>query len=136
MGRDAHFYGITKRLHDRYNTPALALLLQAIWSVLLVITGSFNQLLSFVVFVAIIFSILAGIISLKLLIKQMSGRSLKTVIVLFYLGFCSIILINTLWQRPKESIIGIFLLAVALPFYYLENKRNSKRNDKISIKSN
>jgi APA family basic amino acid/polyamine antiporter len=136
MGRDAHFYGITKRLHDQYNTPALALLLQAIWSVLLVITGSFNQLLSFVVFVAIIFSILAGIISLKLLIKQMSGRSLKTVIVLFFLGFCSIILINTLWQRPKESIMGIFLLAVALPFYYLENKRNSKRKDKISIKSN
>lgn len=136
MGRDSHFYGITKGLHNRYNTPARALLLQAIWSVLLVVTGSFNQLLSFVVFVAIIFSILAGLISLKLLIKQMSGRPLRTVIVLFYLMFCSIILINTLWQRPIESLIGIFLLAAALPFYYLEYKRNSKRKDKISIKSN
>ena len=66
----------------------------------------------------------------------MSGRALRTVIVLFYLMFCSIILINTLWQRPIESIIGIFLLAVALPFYYLEYKKNSNRKDKISIKSN
>jgi APA family basic amino acid/polyamine antiporter len=136
MGRDSHFYGITKKLHDRYNTPARALLLQAIWSVLLVITGSFNQLLSFVVFVAIIFSILAGLISLKVLTMQPTGRAWKTVIVLFYQLFCFIILINTLWQRPKESIIGVFLLAVALPFYYLENKRNSKRKDKISIMSN
>jgi APA family basic amino acid/polyamine antiporter len=122
MGRDNYIYGITKSIHPKYDTPTNAIVLQAVWCIFLVLSGSFNQLLSFVVFVAIIFSIIAAFIGFN--IKPRS--SFQTVAILFYVAFCSVILINTLWQRPGESVIGVILVVVAIPIYYLEKRRKFK----------
>jgi len=119
MGRDNYFYSITKKIHQKYYTPANALMLQAAWCIILVISGSFNQLLSFVVFIAIIFSILAGLVSFY----KKPQRLWQTMAIIFYLAFCTMILINTLWQRPYESIIGMMIVGVAIPFYFIEQRR-------------
>lgn len=126
MARDSFFYGFTERLHPRFGTPYVAIILQAAWCIILVITGSFSQLLSFVVFIAIVFSILAGFIALKIHLQKVVRKSWQTLVILFYLLFCCVILINTLWQRPLESISGVILVSLALPVYYSEYKRIRK----------
>ena len=123
MGRDGFMFGRPADLHPKYDAPYIAIIWQAIWSIILVLSGSFNELLSFVVFVVVIFSIGAGIISLKISLKRKSYFTQATIGSLFYLIFCLIILVNTLWHRPVESIIGLILVAIALPFYYFESRR-------------
>jgi APA family basic amino acid/polyamine antiporter len=126
MGRDGYFGGHTAKLHKKYDVPHIAIIWQAGWSVLLVLTGSFNQLLSFVVFVAIIFSIAAAVISIKIYMKKHPGFSIKLIAILFYLIFCFLVMINTLWQKPLESLIGLFVVAVAVPFFIYENRRKHR----------
>ncbi len=127
MGRDGFFSGRPAKQHAKFNAPYIAIIWQAIWSILLVVSGSFNELLSFVVFVAIIFSVGAGVISLKITLEEASYISLNKVASLFYLIFCLLILINTLVQKPVESISGLVLVLVALPFYYFESKKYNKK---------
>ena len=123
MGREGYFWGLTADLHKRYHSPHKAIAFQAVWSILLVTSGSFNQLLSFIIFGIVGFSLLAAIISLKVLHrnKQLGLRNLVTI--LFYGLFCLAIMINTFIEQPTESIFGILLLLTALPFYYFEHKR-------------
>jgi APA family basic amino acid/polyamine antiporter len=123
MGRDGYLMGKTAILHPVYEAPHIAIVWQGVWSVILVLSGSFNELLSFVVFVVIIFSIAAGMISLSIALKQSIKNWLSVFGSAFYLIFCLIILVNTLWQRPVEAVIGLLLTAIAIPFYYLEKKR-------------
>jgi APA family basic amino acid/polyamine antiporter len=123
MGRDGFFLGKTGILHPQYEAPHIAIVWQGIWSLILVLSGSFNELLSFVVFVVVIFSIAAGMISLFIALKMEQKNWLSISGSGFYLLFCLIILVNTLWQRPVEALIGLLLTAVAVPFYFIERKR-------------
>ena len=123
MGRDGFFSGRPARLHKKYDVPHIAILWQSAWSIILVLTGSFNELLSFVVFIAIIFSIAAALISIKIYLRNNSFFTPTMAGLLFYLIFCILVMINTLWQKPMESLIGLVLVAIAIPFYVWEEKR-------------
>jgi APA family basic amino acid/polyamine antiporter len=123
MGRDGYFLGKPARLHPRFEAPYIAIVWQGIWSIILVLSGSFNELLSFVVFVVVIFSIAAGMISLNIALKKEKKNWFSVTGSVFYLVFCLIILINTLWQKPAEAGIGLLLTVIAVPFYLLEERR-------------
>jgi APA family basic amino acid/polyamine antiporter len=120
MGREGLFFGITKNLHKKFSSPHIAIILQMFWSIGLVIFGGFNQLLSFVVFVMIVFSFFAALIAIKIVLHQnkLTGVNLGSIV--FYGLFCLIMMINTLIQKPTESLLGIVLLVPAIPFYYFE----------------
>jgi len=122
MGREGFFFGKTKNLHKRFNSPHIAIFLQMIWSIILVISGGFNQLLSFVVFIMTVFSFIAAIISFRIILIQKQINFINISAVSFYGIFCLTIMLNTLIEKPAESLIGIILLLPAIPFYYLEKK--------------
>jgi len=122
MGREGLFFGKTKNLHRSFASPYIAILLQMIWSIILVISGGFNQLLSFVVFVMILFSFIAAIIGFQIIIRQKNISSGNLACLSFYGLFCLIMMINTLIEKPTESIFGIILLLPAIPFYYFEKR--------------
>jgi APA family basic amino acid/polyamine antiporter len=124
MGRDGYFLGLTKDIHKKHKSPHKAIFFQAFWSIILVLSGSFNQLLSFIIFVIVAFSLLASFISFKIVIrnKDFSLSSLSGIG--FYGLFCLTIMANTLIEKPVESIIGIILISLALPFYYFDKKRD------------
>jgi len=122
MGRDGYFWGITKDLHRKFQSPYKSILFQAIWSIILVLSGSFNQLLSFVIFVIVAFSLMASFISFKVIIKNQKFSAPNILGIGFYGLFCLTIMGNTLIERPTESIIGIILISIAFPFYYFDKK--------------
>jgi APA family basic amino acid/polyamine antiporter len=124
MGRDGYFWGITKDLHRKYLSPHKSILFQAVWSIILVLSGSFNQLLSFVIFVIVAFSFMASYISFKVILKNQNFSIPNLLGIGFYGLFCLTIMGNTLIEKPTESIIGIILISIAFPFYYFDKKRN------------
>ncbi len=128
MGRDGYFFGLTKELHKKFKSPYRAIVFQAAWSILLVLSGSFNQLLTFVIFIIVTFSLMASLISFQILYskKELSATSLFGII--FYGFFCLTIMGNTLIERPTESLIGVFLITLALPFYYFDRKGTKTNN--------
>lgn len=126
MGRDGYFLGKPAKLHPRYDAPYIAIIWQAVWSIILVISGSFNELLSFVVFVVVVFSIAAGVISLRIALKKAQNNLLALASSSFYLLFCLIILINTLLQKPEESLIGLILVLISVPIYFFERSRKDR----------
>lgn len=55
MARDGVFFAAVGRVHPRFETPALALLIQGGWSILLALSGSFKQLYTYVIFTGWVF---------------------------------------------------------------------------------
>ncbi len=125
MSREGYLFGIFTAKHKKYDTPYKAITIQAIWSIILIISGSFNQLLSFVVFVIMIFSTFAGIISIKLIFRKKQKNYFAVILSILYTLICIGVSINTLISQINESIIGLLLLFVSFLFYLFE-KRESR----------
>ena len=59
MARDGVFFASAARVHPQYRTPAIAILAQTLWTIVLVLSGTFEQLLTYTGFSVILFSALA-----------------------------------------------------------------------------
>ncbi len=58
MSRDGLFFKSVGKLHPRYNTPAAGLMVQAAWTIVLCVSGSYGQLLDYIIFAVLVFYIL------------------------------------------------------------------------------
>lgn len=129
MAKDDLFFRRAARVHPRFHTPGFAILIQAVWACLLALSGSFEQLFTFVMFVSIVFWIV-GALALFTLRKKLPNlpRPYKTwgypVTPLVFIIASVAILLNTVMERPVESLAGIVLTAIGIPVYYLWKKRS------------
>ncbi|TAK46364.1 MAG: amino acid permease [Saprospiraceae bacterium] len=129
MAKKGLFFKKAAEVHPKYHTPANALVMFAIWSCVLVFSGTFDQLTEMLVFVQFIFYglVIAGVFVLR---KKMpdAPRSYKVlgypVVPILFLLFCAGLLVNTVMERPREAGIGLFLMAIGTPFYFLFKKKN------------
>jgi APA family basic amino acid/polyamine antiporter len=128
MGREGLFFGLTRKLHPKYNSPYRAIILQMIWSIILVLSGGFNELLSFVVFVMTLFSFFAAFIAWQIKLRSKQLNILNRFSIGFYGLLCLTIMINTLIQKPFVSVVGILILLPAIPFYYFDRYYASIKN--------
>jgi APA family basic amino acid/polyamine antiporter len=128
MSREGQFFPTIGQLHARFGTPARSLWLQCGWTVLLVFSGSFNQLLTYTVFIMVCFGLLSGV-SLFIIRRKQSekqniyrawGYPYTTVL---YLVVASWILVNTMLDQPVQSLAGLFFVAVGIPFYIYFRKK-------------
>lgn len=129
MAAEGRFFKIAAKLHLKFNVPAASLWLQCVWSIVLILSGTFNQLLTYTVFVMVLFSFLSGS-SLWLMRKKRvdTESTYRTkafpVVLTFYLGVSAWILVTVLMNRPAESLIGIFIIALGTPFYFYWKRRS------------
>ena len=126
MSREGYLFGKFADNHDRFNTPYKAIFIQAIWSILLIFSGSFNQLLSFVVFVIMIFSTLAGMMSIKIYFRHKLNKQYILILSIIYTLICLLVSFNTLINQFVESFIGLILIFVSFLFYLIEKKQKVK----------
>jgi APA family basic amino acid/polyamine antiporter len=123
MSKDAVFWPSLKRLHDRRGTPYISILVQGCMACVLILLGSFDQLLSYVVFAMLLSSIGSGIAHL-LLRKRLPDwiRPYRTwgypFIPLIFIGAYGWIAFEICREKPATSFIGLLIAFSGLPFYF------------------
>jgi APA family basic amino acid/polyamine antiporter len=123
MARDGLFFRRVDRVHPRFRTPGFAIAIQAVWASLLTLIGTFEQIFTFAMFMAILFWIAAAAAVFTLRHKRPDlPRPYKVwgypvVPVLFILA-SSGILLNTLIEKPVEALAGIALTLAGIPVYF------------------
>jgi APA family basic amino acid/polyamine antiporter len=124
MARDGVFFASVGRVHPRFETPARAILIQGVWSIVLAASGSFKQLYTYVIFTGWIFYGAAALAVIVLRIKKPQlARPYRVwgypaLPVVFSLAATAIVA-NTLARSPKEAFIGLALVLAGVPIYFL-----------------
>jgi APA family basic amino acid/polyamine antiporter len=122
MARDGVFFRSLAKVHPRFHTPVRSLWAQSLWGVLLALSGSYEQLYTYVIFAGLLFHVAtAGAVIVLRRKRPDIERPYRVfgypwVPVLFILASI-LLLVNTLLEKPVESVIGLVLLAAGLPAY-------------------
>ena len=123
MAREGQFFGWAKTVSRQYAVPTTALVVQGIWSVLLTVTGSYNSLATYVVFVGFLFYAMACLAVIRLRFREPNlARPYLTwgypVTPLVFVAFAGYLIWNTIVEQPLDSAVGLGLLGIGLAFYY------------------
>ncbi len=127
MAQENVFFRKVAYVHPVFKTPYVALVYTCIWSCVLVITGTFDQITNLVVFSTYLFFGLAaaGLIKMKIqkkITKKVIGYPVIPVIIIL---FCGVLVINTLIVQFRASLLGLLLMFSGVPFYFWFKKLNA-----------
>jgi APA family basic amino acid/polyamine antiporter len=131
MANDGVFFKKVAEVHPRFHTPMFAILSQTIWAiVLLLFWGTYEKLISYVVFTDWIFFALAAFSVFVLRKKQPNAdRPYRTlgypITPIIFIAIAVWFVGNTLIERPSESWAGLAFLALGVPVYYFWKRKNS-----------
>jgi APA family basic amino acid/polyamine antiporter len=122
MAADGLFFGGVARLHPRFRTPSLAIVLQSAWAIVLVLTGTYGQLLDYVVFADWIFfglTVAAVIVFRRRLPDaprpfRMWGVPATP---LLFAGVAVAVVSSVVRVSPWQSIMGAAIMLAGVPAY-------------------
>jgi basic amino acid/polyamine antiporter, APA family len=123
MAKDGVFFKMVSRIHPKFQTPAVALVLLGAWSAILAVSGSFEELYTYVIFAMWIFSgaAIAGVIILRRRLPDLHRPYLvwgyPFLPIAFILASLAIV-VNTLVTKPLESVLGLAIVLAGIPLYY------------------
>jgi APA family basic amino acid/polyamine antiporter len=129
MAKDGLFFKFVSRIHPRFQVPSNSILLQCVIACILALSGSFEQVLTYMGFALGIFPVLtvAGVFKLRAAGRseiRMPGYPFTQI--LYALAGIMILVLSYL-ERPKESSIALITVLVGIPAYYFF-KRNSLKS--------
>jgi APA family basic amino acid/polyamine antiporter len=127
MARDGLLFRWVGDIHPRYCTPHKAILMQALWSSVLVATGTYRVLFTRVIYTEWAFFGLMAIGLFLLRKRQGLDRGYSVwgypVIPAVFILFSFAIVVNQILSDPKESMFGLSLVLAGLPIYYLWSRK-------------
>lgn len=128
MAQDGVFFRKLADVHPRYGTPAIAVMATTGWAMVLAISGTFEQLLTYVVFVGWIFYGLGAACVLVLRRTQPAAERPFRVpgypwTPLAFIIAASALVVNTMATQPLRAAIGIGAVLLGIPVYWLWRKR-------------
>jgi APA family basic amino acid/polyamine antiporter len=120
--RDGLFFRPVARVHPQYRTPGVAILMLGVWSALLVLTGGFRQLFTYVMFASwIIYGMTTAAVIILRIKRPDLPRPYRTVgypwVPILFVLVAFLLVLSTLHDSPRESIMGIGMIVLGLPFY-------------------
>ena len=127
MAKNKLFFKQAALIHPKYKSPSNALIIQCVWACILTFTGTFNQLITYIIFASWIFyGMSAGAVIILRFKKPELKRPYKTPlypwIPIIFILFAIFLTINTIMEAPRDAGIGALLILAGLPFYYYWNK--------------
>jgi APA family basic amino acid/polyamine antiporter len=131
--RDGYFFRPIARVHPTHRTPSVSILALSVWAALLVLSGRYEQLFTYVIFASwILYGMTtAAVIVLRRkrpdLVRPYRTIGYPFVPVLFVLVAFALVL-STLFDSPRESLMGIGLILLGLPFYFFWRRRAVRQN--------
>ena len=128
MAKDGLFFRGAGKLHPNYKTPAVSLMVQMVWICILCLSGTYGQLLDYVVFAVLVFYILtiAGIFILRRKLPD-APRPYKAfgypVLPLIYIVMAIFIDIVLLRYKPQFTWPGLIIVLLGIPVYFAWHSR-------------
>ncbi len=124
MARDRLFFARAGMLHPEYRTPIFGLVTQAVWAMVLCISGTYGQLLDYVVFAALVFYFLTTLALFRLRRTQPDlPRPVKAfgypVLPALYLVSVGALMVILLFEKPLFTWPGLLIVASGVPVYLL-----------------
>jgi APA family basic amino acid/polyamine antiporter len=131
MARDGLFLRAASRVHRRHHTPATAIAAQAVWSGILVLSGTLSQLVAYTGFAVILFSAVA-VAAVFVLRRRCPGEPrpfrawgyplAPAVFVLSSL----VIVANEFWRSPRPTAMGLAIIGLGIPIYFVVGLRRPR----------
>jgi APA family basic amino acid/polyamine antiporter len=124
MARDNLFFQSAGNLHPIYRTPAAALVVQAVWTSVLCLSGTYGQLLDFVIFAALLFYMLAaaGLFALRAK-RPAAERPVRVAgypwLPAVYLVTTGLIALAMLFEKTTYSGLGLLCVVLGVPVYFV-----------------
>ncbi len=130
MSQDGLFFKSVGKLHPRYKTPVAGLLVQAAWAIVLCVSGSYGQLLDYIIFAVLVFYILTIVGLFVLRFKQPdAARPYKAwgypLLPALYIAMAGWICIVLLRYKPQYTWPGLVLVLLGIPVFFLWSRRSS-----------
>jgi basic amino acid/polyamine antiporter, APA family len=130
MARDNLFFERAGTLHPTYRTPVFGLVAQALWTMVLCLSGTYSELLNYVVFAALIFYLLTtvSLFRLRRLRPDLPrpvrafGYPVLPAIYIVAIAFLLVVLLADPQQR-KFSALGLLIVALGIPVYAVWRRR-------------
>lgn len=123
MSQDGLFFKAVGKLHPRYKTPVNGLIVQAVWASLLCISGSYGQLLDYIIFAVLLFYILTIVGLFVLRIRRPDvPRPYKALgyplLPALYIVTASWICVVLLRYKPQYTWPGLVIVLLGVPVYF------------------
>ncbi|HEV2670516.1 MAG TPA: amino acid permease [Gemmatimonadales bacterium] len=122
MARDGVFFKSVARVHPRFGTPTRAIAVQATLAAFLVVLGTFQQILSYFIFVTVVFLGLtvAGLLTLR----RREGAAAYAipgypVTPVLFLSLVAVLLVLLAGHDPRQAALGVGIVALGAPVYLL-----------------
>ncbi len=132
MARDGLFFHRVAEVHPRFGTPAFAIVVAAAWSAVLAASGTFEQLLTYVVFIGWSFYAVAAAcifvyrrrkVDMRLSYK-VPGYPFTPII---FILAVAVVVANTIFTQPKRAAVGLGIVLIGAPVYFFWKKQSSQK---------
>jgi APA family basic amino acid/polyamine antiporter len=133
MAKDGLFFKSVGKLHPRYKSPALSLVVQAIWTCILCLSGSYGQLLDYIIFAVLVFYILtiAGLFVLRYK-RPDADRPYKAIgypiLPAIYIVMALFIDVVLLRYKPQYTWPGLIIVLLGIPVYFIWSRGSAARS--------
>jgi basic amino acid/polyamine antiporter, APA family len=137
MAKDGLFFRNVAKLHPKYKTPAVSLMVQMVWACLLCVSGSYGQLLDYIIFAVLVFYILT-IVGLFVLRRTRPDavRPYKAVgypiLPIIYIVMALFIDVVLLRYKPQYTWPGLIVVLAGIPVYYAWSRKSRPGNSSES----
>jgi basic amino acid/polyamine antiporter, APA family len=131
MAKDKLFFKSLGDIHPKYRTPGKSLIVQAIWASILTLTGTYDQIFTYVIFAGWIFYAL-GAAAIFIVRKKMPSLNRPYTVPLYpYIPIVFIIVatwfvFNTIKEQTADSMVGLLFVLAGIPFYLYWSRQSGK----------
>ena len=131
MAQDGLFFKRMAEVHPKWRTPAFSLIVQAVWGGILTLSLFYDQLFTYIMFMGVV-SYGLSVLALFILRRtrpdaerpyRCTGYPWVPALYLIIAAWWSL---NTLWQRPTESLFGVLIVLAGVPFYIYWRRANRR----------
>ncbi len=133
MAKDGLFFKSVGKVHPKYKTPALSLIVQGIWTCILCLSGTYNDLLNYVIFAVLVFYILT--IAALFVLRRTQPQAERPyraigypVLPAIYIVMALFIDVVLLRYKPQYTWPGLIIVLLGIPVYFIWSRGSAARN--------
>jgi APA family basic amino acid/polyamine antiporter len=127
MAKDGVFFRIVAWVHPRTHAPVFAIIAQSVWTIVILLSGRYEQILSYVVCMDWIFFGLSA--SCLFVFRKRNSQEVKARMpghpftTALFCAICAMVVVNTIYRYPANTAMGLGILVSGVPVYYFWSRR-------------